>query len=85
MLPTNACQRVAMHVLCCLAPGTFVAAMLIQNHNSAFLPENIFLQSVSLIAFTTSLGLLQLHMLTKTIYFKETGMILSLYSLLFKS
>lgn len=50
----------------------------------SFLPENIFLQPVSLIAFTTSLRLLQLDMLTKTIYFKETGMILNLYSLVFK-
>lgn len=30
--------------LCCLAPGTFVATMLIQNHIFAFLPKKIFLQ-----------------------------------------
>lgn len=64
--------------LCCLAPGTSIGATLIQNGSFAFLPENIFLQPVSLIGFTTSLRLLQLHMPTKTTYLNETGIILNL-------
>lgn len=66
-----------------LAP--FIVKMLIQNHIFALLPENIFLQPMSLTGFTTSLSLLQLHMLSKTTYLKETGIILNLYSFLFKS
>lgn len=84
MLPTNTHQTAAMHVLCCLAPDTFVAAMIIQKHafrSSSYPPECIFLQPVSLIGFTPSSRLLQPHLLIKMFCFKETGIVLNLYSL----
>jgi len=85
MLPTKTHQTAAMHELCCLAPSTFVAVTLIQKRafcSSSYPPECIFLQPVSLLGFMPFSRLLQLHMLIKAFCFKETGIILNLYSLL---